>query len=144
MTRTGQVSLRFGRFNLVGSLGAAVQLVLMALLTNYCGVGNVAATAIAVEIALMHNFLWHERFTWRDPKATGLLQVAVRLSRFHAANGVVSLCGNTLLTYCLVERLKLPPVPSVLGAIALCALVNFRVADRWVYAAGRTARTGGR
>jgi dolichol-phosphate mannosyltransferase len=143
MTRLGHVSLRFGRFNFVGSLGAALQLLLMAMLTNYCGLSSVAATPIAVELALLHNFLWHERFTWRDRKAKGFPQVAIRLSRFHAANGVVSLCGNTLLMYCLVDRLKLPVMPSALGAIALCALVNFRAADRWVYATSPAARTGG-
>jgi dolichol-phosphate mannosyltransferase len=140
MTGTGRVALRFGRFNLVGLLGAALQPVLMTLLTNYCGLGSVAATPIAVELTLLHNFLWHERFTWRDRKATGFSRVAIRLARFHAANGAVSLCGNTLLMYWLVERLKLPVAPSALVAIALCALVNFRVADRWVYAISPAAR----
>jgi putative flippase GtrA len=140
MTGTGRLWLRFGRFNLVGLLGVALQLVLMALLTNYYAFGGVAATPIAVELTLLHNFLWHERFTWRDRKAPGFAQAAIRLTRFHAANGVISLCGNTLLTYWLVERLKLPAVPSALAAIGLCALVNFRVADRWVYAISPATR----
>jgi len=131
---------RFGRFNLVGALGTVLQLAILAVLTKGFGLSSVASTPIAVELVLLHNFLWHERFTWNDRRADGTASPVIRLWRFHAANGVVSLCGNTLLMYCLVERLRLPMGPSALGAISLCALVNFRVADRWVYASGSSAR----
>ena len=133
--------MRFGRFNLVGVLGAALQGILICLLTKFFGLRTVAATPIAVELVLLHNFFWHERFTWRDSKITGHRQAGIRLLRFHAANGAVSLCGNVFLMYWFVERLKIPVVPSTLGAIVLCALVNFRLADRWVYATSPAIRT---
>ena len=126
--------MRFGRFSLVGLLGAVLQLALMELLTKSLGLPIVAATLVAVELTLLHNFLWHQRFTWRDRKISGLRQAGIRLWRFHLANGAVSLCGNILLMYCFVERLKISMVGSTLGAIVLCALVNFQLADRWVYA----------
>jgi putative flippase GtrA len=94
-----------------------------------------------VELTILHNFLWHERFTWPDRRAGGSSRVLTRLLRFHAANGVVSLCGNTVLLYILVDRLKLPMLPSALGGIALCGLVNFRVADTWIYASRKTPGT---
>jgi putative flippase GtrA len=86
-----------------------------------------------VEVVLWHNFFWHERFTWRDRGFTGFRQRAIRLYRFHATNGLVSLAGNTLLIYGLVQLLKAPALPSTLAAIATCAPVNFFLADRWVY-----------
>jgi putative flippase GtrA len=131
--------MRFGKFNLVGLLGAALQLILICLLTKRVGLPTAAATLIAVELTLLHNFFWHQRFTWRDRKPTGFRQAGSRLWRFHAANGAISLCGNMLLMYCFVERLKIPVAPATIGAIALCALVNFRLADRWVYASGAAA-----
>jgi len=127
------VIARFSRFSVVGFLGAALQLTLVSLLTKYFGVLSIAATLVAVEITILHNFIWHERFTWgnRGPKSPR--QIALRLWRFHAANGLVSLAGNTIFIYCLVERLKAPVLPAAVGAIVLCSLANFLIADRWVY-----------
>src|SRR5579872_2595946 len=124
---------RFGRFGLVGLMGAIMQLTLVFLLTKCFGVLSTAATLVAVEITVLHNFVWHERFTWsnRGPKSPRLL--ALRLWRFHAGNGFVSLAGNTILMYCLVERLRAPVLPAAVGAIVLCSLANFLIADRWVF-----------
>lgn len=131
---------RLGRFSLVGLMGAAVQLVLLSVLTKCFRVLGVVATPVAVEITILHNFIWHQRFTWRDRGANGFRQVALRLWRFHAGNGLISLCGNTLLMYCLADRLRAPAVPSAMAAIGVCSLVNFLLADRWVYA--NTSRCG--
>ena len=125
--------LRFARFAVVGLLGVALQLSLLALLTKYFRMLPVTATALAVEITLLHNFLWHERFTWRDRRRKDFRQRALRLCRFHLGNGLVSLLGNTSLSYCLVERLNAPLLPSALASIAVCSLVNFALADCWVY-----------
>lgn len=124
---------RFGRFNLVGLLGAGVQLAAFAVLTA-SGLRTAVAAAVAVELAVLHNFFWHERFTWRDRPMGNRRERALRLGRFHATNGLVSLVVNTVLIYWLVERLHLPALPSALSSIAACALLNFFLADRWVYA----------
>ena len=127
------IGVRFGKFNLVGLMGAAVQVLLLDLLVKQFRLSPAAAMPAAVEMAVLHNFLWHERFTWRDREPAGLRQRAIRLGRFHAANGLVSLGGNTLILYLLVEVLGAPALPSALAAIALCAPLNYLVADRWVY-----------
>jgi putative flippase GtrA len=70
-----------------------------------------------VEIAIVHNFFWHEQWTWSDraPDAA----VWPRVSRFHAANGLTSLAGNAGLMALLVGvlglarcRRTLQPSPS--------------------------------
>jgi len=98
---------------------------------------ELVAMPLAVEAALLHNFLWHERFTWSDRRFAGLRQRAFRLFRFHAGNGVFSITANILLTWGLVEWLHLRAVPSALAAIALCAPANFLLADCWVFAGAR-------
>jgi putative flippase GtrA len=124
---------RFGRFSLVGFMGAILQLALISLLTKSFGVLSTSATPVAVEITVLHNFIWHERFTWDNRGSKGSRQLALRLGRFHAGNGFVSLAGNTILMYCLVERLRAPTLPAAIGAIVLCSLANFLIADRWVF-----------
>jgi putative flippase GtrA len=121
--------MRFVRFNAVGLLGFAVQFAVLALLIRG-GVHYLAATAIAVEAAIFHNFVWHERWTWPD-RAGG--RRSLRLLRFHMANGAVSLAGNLLLMGVLVGRLHLAPVSANLIAVAACATLNFIAADRVVF-----------
>jgi putative flippase GtrA len=127
------VGWRIGRFSLVGFMGALLQLTLVWLLTTCFGLFSSAATLVAVELTILHNFIWHERFTWgnRGPKSSR--QLVLRLWRFHAGNGLISLAGNTVLMYCLVDRLKSPVMPAAIGAIVLCSLANFLIADRWVF-----------
>ena len=131
MSKFGRLCARFGRFNLVGLMGAALQLLLLDLLVECCGLSAVVAAPIAVETAVLHNFFWHERFTWRNQGAPH--QRAVRLWRFHAGNGLISIGGNTLLTYCLSHQLQAPPLASAVIAISLCSPINFLVADFWIY-----------
>ena len=142
MTRFRRQCLRFGKFNLVGLLGAALQLLIFDVLLTGWNLPGAPAAALSVELALIHNFFWHERFTWRDREPAGLRQRAIRLFRFHLSNGVVPLTANTLLIYVLVEQLGARPLPSALAAIALCAPLNFVLADRWVYRDGAAAGAG--
>jgi len=123
---------RFLRFNGVGVLGFVVQLGVLALLLQ-AGMHYLAATALAVEVAVLHNFAWHERWTWRDRPAADTGTRASRLWRFHAANGLISLAGNLLLMRLLVGLLAMPAVPANLLAVLLCALVNYTASDRFVF-----------
>jgi putative flippase GtrA len=122
---------RFVAFNVVGVLGFAVQLGTLALLVHG-GVHYLAATAIAVEAAILHNFLWHERWTWADRPGRGRERLG-RLARFHAVNGGVSLAGNLLLMPLLVRVAGLPILLANVAAVLTCALVNFGGADRFVF-----------
>jgi putative flippase GtrA len=123
--------MRFWRFNIVGALGFVAQLGALALLLRL-RVPYLAATALAVEAAVLHNFVWHERWTWRDRQA-GAKARLTRLWRFHAINGVVSLAGNLLLMRLLVGACGVPPLPANVVAVAVTAVVNFAGADRLVF-----------
>jgi len=123
--------VRFARFNAVGVLGFGVQLAVLALLLR-AGVHYLAATAIAVEAALLHNFAWHERWTWSDRPSTGRAR-ALRLARFHALNGGVSAAGNLLLMAALVGALHVAPLCANAIAVTVCAMLNFWAADRVVF-----------
>jgi putative flippase GtrA len=123
--------MRFWRFNGVGVAGFAVQLVILALLVR-AGVHYLMATAIAVEAAVLHNFLWHQRWTWSDRPAEGIARLE-RLWRFHILNGLVSLAGNLVMMRVLVGVLGIHPVIANVAAVLACALVNFTASDRLVF-----------
>jgi putative flippase GtrA len=124
---------RWLKFNFVGALGIGVQLAMLALLNSGFGVSYLVATAIAVETAVLHNFVWHERYTWSGRGSSGARAVAIRLVRFHAGNGAVSLLGNLLLMRILVGAVGLPPLLANAIAIAACGFLNFAIGEWLVF-----------
>ncbi|MBZ5515825.1 MAG: GtrA family protein [Acidobacteriia bacterium] len=90
--------MRWLRFNAVGAMGAALQLALLALLVHVVGMHYLWATALSVEAAILHNFLWHRRWTWADRRGASD-GAAAALARFNLTNGLVSISGNLLSAY---------------------------------------------
>lgn len=127
------VSRRGLVFCAVGALGIVVQLGALAALTDLAGMHYLLATALAVEAAILHNFLWHERWTWSDRTVRGKSARWTRLWRFNAANGGISMVGNLVVMQILVGTAKLPHLVANAIAIALCAVLNFLASDRWVF-----------
>ncbi len=125
--------LRWLKFNTVGGIGIAVQLGALAVFRSWLKLDYLLATGLAVEIAVVHNFLWHERFTWADRPAVRPWHSLIRLAKFNASNGAVSIAGNLLLMRLLVGKLKFNYVASNCVAIAVCSLVNFLLGDRFVF-----------
>jgi putative flippase GtrA len=128
-----QSLFRWLKFNAVGGIGIVVQLAALAVLRSWLKLDYLLATGLAVEIAVIHNFLWHERYTWADRRATRAGQSLFRLAKFNASNGAVSMLGNLGLMRLLVGEMKFNCVVSNLVAIVLCSLVNFLLSDRFVF-----------
>jgi len=124
---------RLGVFNLVGLLGFAVQLGSLLVFKRYFGLHYLTATALAVEMAVLHNFVWHEHVTWADVVGPLRHGVVGRLLRFHLANGVISIAGNVAITWVLVSGLGAPYLIANALSVLICALVNFLAADRFVF-----------
>jgi putative flippase GtrA len=116
--------VRWMRFNAVGLAGVVVQLAALALYQRL-GMHYLLATALAVETAILHNWFWHRRWTWRGRDAS--------LLRFHMANGAVSICSNVVLMRVLAGWLAWPLLIANLTAIAATSLVNFFLGERWVF-----------
>jgi putative flippase GtrA len=95
---------------------------------------NLLATTLAVEAAVLHNFLWHERFTWPDRKANGR---TYRLLKFNLSTGVFSIAGNLVFTKFLLE-LEINYLLAATASIALCSIINFSINDRFVFAIAPT------
>ncbi len=120
-------------FAAVGAMGIGVQLGTLAVLARVLDGADLAATALAVEAALLHNFLWHERWTWRDRPCTGWRRRVARLTAFHLTNGAISLATNLLVTAAGVRRLGCDVLIANAFAIVTAATLNFLAGDRVVF-----------
>ncbi len=125
--------VRWLKFNLVGGIGIGVQLAALATFRSFLHLNYLLATVFAVELAVIHNFLWHERFTWADRPAGRLRHSIARLTIFNLTNGVVSVVANLLLMRVLVGTFGMNYIASNVIAIAACSLVNFVLSDCLVF-----------
>jgi putative flippase GtrA len=153
--------MQWCKFNLVGGMGIVVQFAALFLLKTALHFNYLAATAIAVEAAIVHNFVWHEQFTWVDratsaPQSTSgaeaqnlvkrlfaaLKRCATqslcgsslrRLLRFNLATGAVSILGNLALMKVMVGEGHMNYLLANAIAIILCSMANFLVSKNWVF-----------
>ena len=112
---------RWLKFNAVGAVGIAVQLVALAVLKSGLHVPYLTATALAVETAVLHNFVWHELWTWRDRRGAGRSLMG-RLVRFNLGNGLVSIIVNLVFMRLLVGRFHVQYLIANLAAITAGSL----------------------
>jgi putative flippase GtrA len=131
--------LRWAKFNLVGAIGMVVQLAALTLFNRWMRGHYLYASAAAIELTLLHNFIWHLHYTWSDRRddSTRLRQ----LVRFHLSNGLVSMLGNLALMRLLVHEAHLPLLVSNGIAILCCSAVNFCLGNNWAFAHSRKAET---
>jgi putative flippase GtrA len=154
---------RWCKFNLVGGIGILVQFSVLAVLKSVMHFNYPAAIVIAVEAAVMHNFLWHEQFTWADrtnparsvlrtsgnaaPNSSSALIAEPkhgttqeplgsrlrRLLRFHLGNGAVSILGNLALMKVMFGLGHMHYLVANAIAITVCSVANFLVSEAWVF-----------
>jgi putative flippase GtrA len=119
------VSERGWTFVVVGVLGFAVQIAALAALTRLASWPWLPATIASVELAILHNYLWHRVRTWGDRRGSFL--------RFQVTMALTSIAGNVALMSPLVVTLHLPVVAANVVAVAAMSAANFLIADRWVF-----------
>src|SRR5579863_2685305 len=131
------VLVRWCKFNFVGGIGIAVQFAALFLLRGVLNFEYLFATAIAVEAAVIHNFVWHEQFTWADrTNSAGFRswrRSLPRLFRFNLTTGTVSILGNLALMKVMVGEGHMNYLLANVVAIVLCSFANFLVSNEWVF-----------
>ena len=123
---------RWGIFNLVGIGGFALQIGTIALLTRGFGWRAFTATAVSLELAALHNFIGHNRFTWNDRPACSPREWGRRYVRFELAK-TTSLAISFALTMIVLATTRLAPEAANTIAVLVCALPNYLLSERLVF-----------
>ena len=133
---------RWIRFNAIGAMGIMVHTASLLACAHLIRMNYLAATAVAVEAAVIHNFVWHLKWTWADRiiqeqrllrRRTAVRNVASMFLGFNASTGVVSLFGNVAMMRFLVGAGRLNLAAATLISICVCSLLNFLIADRLIF-----------
>ena len=109
-----------------------VQLGALWVLRDRLHLGLIAATVLAVELAVLNNFFWHKRWTWGDRPAARAERL-VRLFRFHLTNGVISIAGNLAITKALTDGLGVHYLVANGTSILFCSLANYWASEYFVF-----------
>ena len=82
---------------------------------------------------MLHNFVWHERFTWADRKSLSIGETLGRAAGFNLTTGATSIFGNLIMMRILVGQAHLSYLPANVLSIAGLCVINFLLADRLVF-----------
>jgi dolichol-phosphate mannosyltransferase len=137
--------IRFVKFGVVGGSGVVVNVGLLHAFTSFAGLDYRIASIVAIECAVVNNFLWNYFWTWKDRRTDSKRSFAYMLFKFHLSSGVTALVVNWGLLVLLTEVLRLDyhisKVPnyhvSNLIGIGFGAVVNFLIGHFWVFSKGR-------
>ncbi|MEL6469537.1 MAG: GtrA family protein [Cyanobacteria bacterium J06623_4] len=106
---------RFLRFGIVGFSGLFVDLAVYSILLEYVGLPLYISNNLAIEAAIINNFLWNDAWTFADV-AQSQQGWRARLQRFFKFN-LICLVGAALQNIILTLVLRIPAVGQ-LPAIA--------------------------
>lgn len=122
-----EISARFVRFGIVGALGVVVNSSVLFLAHGVIGLPLLLASALAVEVAILHNFLWNERWTFGATDFS-----LVRLGKFNLTSlgGLVISLG---VLYLLVACGRVHYLLANLVGIALATAWNFALSLFWTW-----------
>ena len=93
--------LRGTKFNLVGLLGMLVNSGCLYLLKGAVGIPLIPASVISIEIAIVHNFIWHRHWTWRDRNVQNPPSFIKQLLVYNIMTGLVDLSINVIVLWAL-------------------------------------------
>ncbi len=130
---------RFFSFCLVGLSGVIVNVAALSLFIYLLHVREVPASILASFIAMVSNFIWNDRITWRD-RSTKNYTTVVRLPMFV----LISVVGITLTTLIMdgLHRLNIPVLIGQCVGIFVATFWSYHANNRftWKGAARRKQR----
>ena len=139
--QTNTTERHLARFLTVGLLGTAFDIALFAVLYGVFGLSVLTANVIAYSAGIVHNFLLHRYWTYRDitrkPAAIQAAQFAtVSLSAMALNTTLVLVLGPPLAA--LIAAPKWGDLLAKLCATGIGVSVNFFANHFWTFAATRT------
>ena len=117
---------RFVRFGISGFSGVFINMFILYLLREYVGLGLTRSAILAAEVAIINNFFWNDRWTFRDisEQQKGRIKTFRRFLKFN----VICLSGlvlNILVLNLLYNFLDMNEYLANLIAIATVTFWNF-------------------
>lgn len=132
----GQIR-RFIRFGVVGGSGALVNQGLLMLLHGGLGWPLLLSSVIAIETAILNNFLWSSTWIWRYDYDRSFRRVLRKLVQYQVATLFTSMVVNSGVLTGLVYGLSVDYRLANLAGIVAGMGANFAAGEFWVFRGAR-------
>ena len=113
--------------------GVLVNAGLLYLLTEKAGLLYLKSSLVAIECAIINNFLWNYFWTWGDRASTSKRHFFRALAKFNISSGIVAFVVNWGLLILFTEVFGIPYQLSNLMGIAVGTVVNFTTSHFWSF-----------
>lgn len=130
---------RLSKFLVVGGIGVLVNSLALLLFFQWVHLSLVVASVLSAELAIVNNFYWNDRWTFRLPLPADNRRTQLSLSRLARFN-LVSLGGLVITTgtlWVLVRHLGLYYLAANLLGIILATVWNFAANSWWTWGGAR-------
>ena len=125
---------RLTSFGIVGISGIIVNMSVLWLLTHYANLYYAFASPIAIELSIINNFIWNDRFTWHGRRSARNLSIWGGLFRFNIVSWIAGSI-NWILLIAFTEVAGIYYLWANLLAIAIAAAINFVLNEKWTFKA---------
>jgi putative flippase GtrA len=122
-----QVTTTLPRFLLVGGTGVLVNNIALFVLYQLLGLPLLVASPLAVELAIAHNFVWNDRWTFHQARLS--VQRFVKFNLVSSAGLVIT----TATIWLLVHHVGAHYLLANLAGISLATTSNFVVNREWTW-----------
>lgn len=125
-------AIRLVKFSLVGGLGAVINTGLLWLFTDLAGIYYLYSSIVAIEIAIVLQFIMNDRWTFKEQRTTRAGQFITRLlkSNIWRSSG---LAVNIGVLYLLTEYAGVYYLLSNIAGIFCAFLLNYLLESRFTW-----------
>jgi len=123
---------RLASFGIVGISGIFVNMGILWIITHYANIHYALASPIAIELSIINNFIWNDRFTWHGRRSALQHSIWYGLLRFNLVSWIAG-SMNWLLLIAFTEGLGLYYLWGNLLAIAIASALNFVLNEKWTF-----------
>jgi dolichol-phosphate mannosyltransferase len=127
-----QLPKRFLTFTAVGVSGIFVNQAVLFYVHDSLKVPLAIASLIAIQIAIINNFIWNRQFTWTDRPMKGFQAIKQGLIKFTLVSWVAGTL-NWIILMILSKSFGIHYMIANLAAILVASILNYFLNDLWTF-----------
>jgi dolichol-phosphate mannosyltransferase len=132
---------RLVKFGIVGVCGIFVNQGLLFFFTEFLHLDYRISSIIAIECAIISNFIFNSRWTWKDRHVDTRIEYLKQFGKYNLSSGVTAFMLNWVVLVVLTEVVRIPYLVSNLAGIATASLANFTISHVWTFSTIKPADT---
>ena len=128
-----KIAFKFIKFGIVGASGVFVNQGVLMLLGSITSISLEFRSPIAIEIAIVSNFLLNYHWTWRDNRDSSNKKRRVQFLQFNASSGITAITCNYIPLLIMVRHFNLNENISNIIGIILASGINFLISHFYTF-----------